>query len=559
MGKKTRKKKSKPDKIDFAGGFQRHIQEAYNEQMNEARNTMAQMDTMTIDQQKESIRKTLIQIGTNCDFNDRNPMDNGDQSVIQTVHGRDMARELYSIGGDINAHSEQGAFSSFAISCIIGNAHAVKKMVDESCLQQQQQQPQLPLCLSRNEKIRKLLETRETSLRLSPLLMIVSAGKNVAGIPKERHTQTASLLLKYGACPDAKDVFGKTVCHYGAGAMATSMTMDVVDMCIRAAQTSYLFGKDVELHSLNKIEMNGLKGIAGGFDSNTGRRSVHLVDQDQGGREIWVKPQNIRLLLSESNNKLMLADVQDRLGSVSLHEVVMNDRVDVAEFLLCTHNTSIHTADMDDMSPLKMASMPGAGMSNVAKMIAVVTRKEGGIKRKSKKQNEKLCASCHKDLGEEGGLKCSACLVVSYCGRECQRKDWKNGHKNECAKLASLSAGVKIRPPSKSTYHASVSFTSGKVRDEGSYRRPNGVKNDEKFVVKVQAMGERSPILVYDETRACEFYIDFEDPAFKVILEETRKEKAWDGRKTFMKASFDEAEMCTMYPTSAGVKSKYSW
>lgn len=28
--------------------------------------------------------------------------------------------------------------------------------------------------------------------------------------------------------------------------------------------------------------------------------------------------------------------------------------------------------------------------------------------------------------------KCSGCLSIFYCSRECQVKDWKNGHKNEC-------------------------------------------------------------------------------------------------------------------------------
>merc|ERR1712085_152836 len=104
-------------------------------------------------------------------------------------------------------------------------------------------------------------------MRLSPLLLIVSAGKTMIGDARSQNfEEVASLLLKHGASPVAKDVLGKTVCHYGAGAMATKTTMDVVDMCIRAAGSHHMYGEEVELHSLNTKEVNGILGTAGGYD-----------------------------------------------------------------------------------------------------------------------------------------------------------------------------------------------------------------------------------------------------------------------------------------------------
>ena len=32
-------------------------------------------------------------------------------------------------------------------------------------------------------------------------------------------------------------------------------------------------------------------------------------------------------------------------------------------------------------------------------------------------------------------LKCSKCMSVHYCNVVCQRKHWKNGHKQECKKV----------------------------------------------------------------------------------------------------------------------------
>ncbi|KAJ6464356.1 hypothetical protein C8R45DRAFT_1023805 [Mycena sanguinolenta] len=38
---------------------------------------------------------------------------------------------------------------------------------------------------------------------------------------------------------------------------------------------------------------------------------------------------------------------------------------------------------------------------------------------------------CGNGCGKYAGMKCSACKSVRYCGKECQKKDWKS-HKNVC-------------------------------------------------------------------------------------------------------------------------------
>jgi SET and MYND domain-containing protein len=45
---------------------------------------------------------------------------------------------------------------------------------------------------------------------------------------------------------------------------------------------------------------------------------------------------------------------------------------------------------------------------------------------------ESRCFSCMKKTGVL--LKCASCKQVSYCDRNCQKKDWKD-HKDECAAL----------------------------------------------------------------------------------------------------------------------------
>ena len=520
--------------IDFEG-------HANRERKKQSIETIEILDTFTthsLQKQISIIRDTLssIEVGTDCDKNDADPLGDGDQTPISSRIGADRAREIYSIGGDIHQHFTNCAITMFGMSCARGDVEAICKVINahvtnkrKATATENEDEEQRPwyCCDDEKDNINKtkmaiFLETRETSMRLSPLLMIVSAGKNIdvggQSSPFINHKEVAKLLLKSGANPRAKDVLGKTVAHYGAGAFATQMTLDVVDMCVRAAYSSHMFGKNVELHKLNTKKMNGLVGVAGGYDPHSDRRAVYLIEEK---KEVWVKPDNIRLVNSSSSSSSediedyckpgkMLLDVQDRMLSVSLHEVLINDREDVVEFLIKKHGTSIHTEDMDGLSPMSMVTK-GAQMSSrkVSKIISDVARREGKKTREEKKNvSDHICAGCGKEDICETGKQCTGCKMRVYCRRECQVSHWQNGHRDECKKLKLLSSGVKVPPPPPSGQSVStISFTSGRSQNEDSYRKPTGVRNDEKFVVKVQGGTDFMPIMVYDESRTCLFDI----------------------------------------------------
>lgn len=559
MGKKSKRNKRKTsDNINvnvISDAFARMAQRTMQEGLNESYVSLQALANLPLQAQKDRVRAILTDIGTDCIQNDNDPMGDGDQRMIQSPIKRDPARELYSIGGDIHGHFEHSGFSSFALSCIVGKAENVKTTLSDIT-----KRIQFPW--SRNEEIKALLETRETSMRLSPLLLIVSAGKNYQGVQQKDHVDIAKTLLRHGASPSAKDVLGKTVCHYGAGMASTPMTLEVVDMCIRAAQTAHLYGKDVELHGLvNATDMNGLRGSVGGFDAESDRRSLYVATLN---KEVWVKPVNMRLLPpNEAPSEItMLADVQDRLGSVALHEVIMSNKVDAAQLLIRQHHCSVHVEDLDGMSPMKMLPPGGMNAGEVSRMVNTAGRKEGAVNRKAKKQSENCCASCQKELTKDEQLACCGCKATVYCSPECQLLHWRQGHKRDCADIAKFSAGITVDPaPPDGRFHKYFSATAvSTASKEGSYRKPRGVKVNEKFIIKVQTTGtDNMPLLIYDETRTCQFEINCGQPGYNEILTETRKEMTWDGRKTFMKASFDESGKCIIYPATAGVKSKYSW
>jgi hypothetical protein len=52
-----------------------------------------------------------------------------------------------------------------------------------------------------------------------------------------------------------------------------------------------------------------------------------------------------------------------------------------------------------------------------------------------------LCSFCSSPEGETIKHKrCSACKQRLYCSIDCQRNDWRKGHKNECKQLAQKAA-----------------------------------------------------------------------------------------------------------------------
>lgn len=519
-------------------------------------------------EKKALIRQLLIETGTDVNKNDGDPTGDGDQATISTVEKRDVARHLFAVGGDIGDHFAGGGVSKFAMACASGNLQAVQSELVS--VKSTEVQP-----FSKSDEFRKLLETRVTSMRLSPLVLIVSLGK--ALLMHGSHQQfeaVAKLLLKNGASPVAKDVVGKTVAHYGAGGMATKMTLNVTDMCIRAAKSHHLFGKDVKLQGLKTEEMNGKLGIVGGFDADSNRRAVYLTEDD---REVWIKVENIVLQEQDSECQPypLLTDIQDRLGNVSLQEIIMPSAVrgtivdETAEFLLKKHNTSIYTEDCDGCSPIQMVSSMGIvnGERTVSKLVMEAATKKGRETRKARKQEGLTCANCNKtdDSNGEKLLVCSRCKVVRYCGRDCQVQHWKE-HKKECTTLSSLSASVTLDSPGEFSLPGGMSsfiqnFRGGgsNLSQESGYKKPRGKKYDEKFVIKCQGNGDSSPLLIYDQTRTCQFYLRKEQKGFKEISLAIRNEPAWQGRKTFMKASFDRNGVCTVYPEKAGVKSHYTW
>ena len=319
--------------------------------------------------------------------------------------------------------------SEFATHCILGHHRKVIQILEENSLKHGKSLDTLV----------ELLETRETAMHLSPLLMVMAVlrtfsethneenlivhSEEAVLTTKDNHSNTSSLpplfkklkpkdqskeleknllqvvlvLLHYGARPDAKDACGKTVCHYGAGVDATETTLAALTMCIGAATSSHCFGKEIVLRNMDDESFNGLGGIATGYQAETGCRIVYLF-----GQKTETHVMNRNILLIEYNEKqekisvppmkpvVNLVDVRDRLGHTPLSDLLSSQRTDVARFLLHNHEASIDVPNWDGQTLRALGAMQVA-TSEVGNLISVEVIK--GL-REAQKKIENECVNC---------------------------------------------------------------------------------------------------------------------------------------------------------------------
>jgi hypothetical protein len=493
-----------------------------------------------IQETSATIRKLLELAGTDLEQNDNDPFGDGDQSgcgrlglIGESI--RQILRSLFAQGGDLDSYLcfKEGAFSPFGYACATGDVSKVEHM--------------LKVTETGSEERMQLLERRETGMRFSPLCLTTALYKSRQHVSMRLHIPVSQMdhvavfkmLLKYGAAPDAKEATGKTVVHYAAGVMANQTTLDMCDFCIDAAKSSRHFGKDIILRNLSKDEYNGLEGNLGGYICDTGRRVVILKNR----KSLALKPENIffgegdeeKCIHDETRN---VVNDQDRVGMISLHEVFMSARLDVAQYLTEKRNASIDIKCRGGTSVRSMAYNMGF-VSDMSRLI----RKYGTHQ---SRQKHNACALC----GKSDGIfsKCARCKKTTYCSAECQRADWKV-HKKEC-KPPSVKS-VKLTAPT-------TSLIDQKLPDwRGEYKRPDGVEIDETFWLKVQLCQNGSsdaPHLVYDKSRACAFYLQCEFPGHQEIAERVKEEDTYMGLKAYFRASFGQDGNCTVFLDETGLK-----
>ena len=475
--------------------------------------------------------------GTDMEKNESDELGNGDQSDIATKGKRQIMRELWAFGGNINSWvlrrivDEPDQIRKFPKLCINGRVTELEHLLSSA------------KACSPGRQL--LLETRHSSMRLSSIMMTVAL-VDMLQPGKVDCVGVVALLLKYGANPTAQDVAGRTVVHYGAGMMATEQSLKMVELCIEAAKSHHMYGKQVELCGLSTASMNGKRGVCAGYvyQNNASRRSVVL-----GTRQVAIKIENLKLV-NESDKGYkpkLLADVQDRMGCVALHEVMMTERKDSAEFLL-QKGASLDIKELDqNTTPREMCMRSGylkPGTKKVVNKYIVSNEKQ-------KRKDERFCEYCHK-RPDTKLLICSGCHMSAYCNAQCQHAHWK-AHKVICK--ASKQKDIKLEAPGSLFQGYLMPVIKDFRAKAGGYRKPLGVSVDEKFWVRVIAQCDKDSMIISDESMSCGFDVSPGNRGYDEIMAKVREEKAFHGLKSYFRASFDKNGDCTMFLESSSVKS----
>ena len=301
--------------------------------------------------------------------NDADPCGDGDQSPLQTVDARNVHRVCWAEGADAlgviqcalevyarKTRGKEGPTASLEASELWVACYTGDLVNVKAMLERE---------MGTDERA-EMIERRVTCMRVTPLMTAIDGSRRKGGLSApERtgvgtrpldHKEIVRLLLASGARVDALNFVGKNVVHIGAGKLATKETLEMVEMC-------------VEKHEETRAE-----------------------------------------------GDIRLVNVQDRLGSVAIHEVVVNNRVDAAKVLLRLQaDPTLKDADgidaMKMLSPFLNPDVTHVISTHMARRHRVLTK---GV-----------CNFCKREAGErEKSFKaCSRCWKARYCSR-CVTRRW---------------------------------------------------------------------------------------------------------------------------------------
>ena len=193
-------------------------------------------------------------------------------------------------------------------------------------------------------------------------------------------------------------------------------------------------------------------------------------------------------------------NLKNRFGESPLFTSVMHGITDskCVRWLL-DHGADIGATDIDGCVLYDYAMIAKVGdaisnhMTSICRKMRDEALREGVIRR---------CKIC----GEAASRKCSGCYLAYFCGKECQKKGWKD-HRSDCRDFLEGYKMFKLQPDAFS-YRLTIPGGGHSINwHPRVFHEPRGKKN---FVVKVQApwkaererdTGVNKDMLVYNEEK----------------------------------------------------------
>mmetsp|Transcript_9675 Transcript_9675/g.24384 ORF Transcript_9675/g.24384 Transcript_9675/m.24384 type:complete len:314 (-) Transcript_9675:203-1144(-) len=214
-----------------------------------------------------------------------------------------------------------------------------------------------------------------------------------------------------------------------------------------------------------------------------------------------------------------LVDVQDRMGTVALHECIPSNRQDVVKLLLVTHRASPDVREYDGNFTPRQIANPFL----FPRMAALMSR---GDTVRTTGKGVARCAGCEQEASAGKVLRaCSACHSSKYCSSNCIKRHWPT-HKPACkARVAVLEASalqLTHNPRPETTSITSHQTGRVSVMQTGRLKPPAGREEGALFSLKFQTFGGGNAVL-YNETRDLVFEVSERDPCFVTLVARARQ------------------------------------
>lgn len=225
-------------------------------------------------------------------------------------------------------------------------------------------------------------------------------------------------------------------------------------------------------------------------------------------------------------------NIQNRFGATPLFEPTMCGHIDSIKILV-EYGADSSLCDNDETNCDKLAR----AYPNIQRLFARSNQVRCKIMRKEAKKKAggsfRKCSLCEES---KGTMRCSACFIVWYCSRNCQRSHWAE-HKVKCKKTKALYIPVKLEKTNKSGYALNW------MTDDTFSTENVNIPSKTQFVVKVQVplneSGIAADLMVYNKDRSCIGRLKATEPAYNKLVGNIKKHGI-SGVKGFFYATWDQ-------------------
>ncbi len=462
----------------------------------------------SVSQLRAHYRK-LLSRSTDLTRNDADKYGDGDQSPAKAAGYNSAGQDLldaWSSGLDFNPHSDslelRALLAPFNVLCYFGDADAVQRELDAVS----------------GEERRRLIETRVTLLRHTPLLCCISGARMVGKAPFPRnadHVRVVRALLAAGARHDCRDVAGFTPVHHCVTSVTNEYTVSRI--------LPLLLDAGADVNAKNRLGCTPLMSPVLNYQNDCVSRLVaagadpHVVDNCGSsplGAARMLSNAHATTLFSKATKRAAAKTAPTRLDGDS--GGFLGRRVQISGLQSRPELNGTHGIATDfDAAASRYTVKPESGgasfrvkTSNLALAVAEMH----------------VCFACH----APGAKKlCSRCMSVSFCNAECATKGWPS-HKAGCK--ATTNATLAIVPPGTGASRDAVQLLTfaDMIPDK---RSPAGAPPavGKRFIVKVQVplpvpplpetqeLGSVSALCAYNADRSVQFWVFPDNPKYAAL------------------------------------------